>query len=516
MRTSDVPVLIVGGGAVGSVLSMELARRGIEYRCIDRMPGPSRESRAIALHARTIELMDLVDQGLSRRMLDRDLWCRGYVMHFVRAGERTEVRPGLDYTTVDSRYNCILSHNQSETEGFVRDYTRSRFGREIEYDTTFQELIQGADGITARVTHADRGGEEELIRCQYLVAADGINSRVRRGLGLSVKGKDYTGSFFQNLDIHLNGFADSREYFHYCVGTDHFLMVAPLPGGHFRLLLSDRGEAADPSLTPQQAFMRLLEQHYDGITMGDVVWHSRWETWVRLADTFREGQVFLAGDSAHVHSTTGGQGMNCCMQDAFNLGWKLALVLKGYARPDLLDTYEAERRPVAEQVIWAASSLHDIFMTHGKDIAERKQTMFEPGYTEKVVNYCSGVAYTYRDAVGRPDAVTDIDGPAIGDRAPDIDFEGGGTLFDRLRHPYFTLLGMPAGSDLAPVVEPIERRFGAVLKVAILPTSEALSRRYGPSDGRLFLVRPDGYVGFKGRADDARQLEAHLSATLTL
>jgi 2-polyprenyl-6-methoxyphenol hydroxylase-like FAD-dependent oxidoreductase len=269
--TSEVPVLIVGGGAVGSVLSMELARRGIEYRCIDRMPGPSRESRAIAMHARTVELMDLVDAELGRELRDRSLSCKGYVMHFLRDGERTEVRPGLDYTTVDSRYNCIFAHNQSVTQGVIAEYTHTRFGTSIEYNTTFHDLTQDADGVTARVTHADRGDEEELIRCQYLVAGDGINSRVRRGLGLPVKGKDYAGSFFQNLDVHLHGFTDWTDYFHYCVGTDHFLMVAPLPGGAFRLLLSDRGEAADPSLTPQQAFMRLLERHYDGITMGDVV-----------------------------------------------------------------------------------------------------------------------------------------------------------------------------------------------------------------------------------------------------
>jgi 2-polyprenyl-6-methoxyphenol hydroxylase-like FAD-dependent oxidoreductase len=512
--TTEVPVVIVGGGAVGCVLSMELARRGVEYRCIDRMPGPGRESRAIALHARTIELFDLVDRSLSQQLLDRDLWCRGYVMHFLRDGERTEVRPGLDYTVVDSRYNCILSHNQSETEGFVRDYTRSRFGRDVEYNTTFQDLSQDGSGITARVTHTDRDNEEEHIRCQYLVAADGINSRVRRGLGLSVKGKDYTGSFFQNLDIHLNGFTDWTDHFHYCVGTDHFLMIAPLPGGHFRLLLSDRGEAADPTLTPQQAFMRVLERHYDGITMGDVVWHSRWETWVRLADTFREGNVFLAGDSAHVHSTTGGQGMNCCMQDAFNLGWKLALVLKGHAKPELLDTYEAERRPVAEQVIWAASSLHDIFMTHGKDIAQRKQTMFEPGYTDKVVNYCSGVAYTYRDVAQHPGELSDFDGPAIGDRAPDVDFEGGGTLFDRLRHEYFTLLVMPDGGSSGPAAS-LEKRFGTVLKAELLPQSAALSKRYGPGDGRLFLVRPDGYVAFKARMDEVGLLDAHLGRMMT-
>src|SRR5689334_22451357 len=104
---SETPVLIVGGGAAGSVLSLELARRGIEHRCIDRAPGPARESRAIALHARTVELMDLVGGSLSRRFLDRDIKCKGYVMHFLRDGERTEVRPGLDFTTVDSRYNYV-------------------------------------------------------------------------------------------------------------------------------------------------------------------------------------------------------------------------------------------------------------------------------------------------------------------------------------------------------------------------------------------------------------------------
>jgi 2-polyprenyl-6-methoxyphenol hydroxylase-like FAD-dependent oxidoreductase len=511
---SETPVLIVGGGAVGSVLSMELARRGVEYRCIDRMPGPGRESRAIALHARTIELMDLVDPLLSRQLLDRDVWCKGYVMHFLRDGERTEVRPGLDYTTVDSRYNCILAHNQSETEGFVREYTASRFGKQTEYDTTFQDLTQDGDGITARVTHADRGDEEELIRCRYVIAADGINSRVRRGLGLSVKGQDYKGSFFQNLDIHLNGFPDWTDYFHYCVGTDHFLMVAPLPGGVFRLLLSDRGEANDPTLTPQQAFMRVLERHYDGISMGDVVWHSRWETWVRLADTFRDGNVILAGDSAHVHSTTGGQGMNCCMQDAFNLGWKLALVVKGYARPELVDSYERERRPVAEQVIWAASSLHDIFMTHGKDIAERRKTMFDPGYIQKVVNYCSGIAYTYKDVIAPAPAPGELDGPAIGDRMPDVDFEHGGTLFDRLRHKYFTLLAMPGPGSLANVIDPLRTRFGAMLEVETLPRSAALSNRYGAHDGRLFLVRPDGYLGSKARAEDAHLVQAYLEKIL--
>jgi hypothetical protein len=142
--------------------------------------------------------------------------------------------------------------------------------------------------------------------------------------------------------------------------------------------------------------------------------------------------------------------------------------------------------------------------------------MFEPGYTEKVVNACSGVAYTYRDVAPKPAALRELDGPAIGDRAPDIDFEDGGTLFDRLRHQYLTLLAMPHGDDINPAIESLARRFGAVLAVESLPKSAALSRRYGASDGRLFLVRPDGYVAFKSTAEETGLLEAHLGTLLRL
>lgn len=197
-KVSEVPVLIVVGGSAGSVLSLELARRGVKFRCIDRMSGPAKESRAIALHARTVELLDRVDGRLSGRCLDRGLWHKGYVMHFLREGERTEVRPGLDFTSVESRYDCFLSHNQSETEGFIRDRTRSEHGREVEYNTRF--------------VHSDQNDEEETIRCRYLVAADGINSRVREQLGFAVREKDYQGSAWQTPRHILSPeYQDSRR-----------------------------------------------------------------------------------------------------------------------------------------------------------------------------------------------------------------------------------------------------------------------------------------------------------------
>jgi NADPH-dependent dioxygenase len=507
------------------MLSLELARRGVEARTVDRLPRPGATSRALTVHARTLEIIERIDRGLLERFLERGIHNKGYVLHFLDAqGRRSEVRPGIDFTTLDSRYPYILVHGQSDTENYLRDYMRDELGRTIEWNTQCTGLRQDANGITATLVHRDRGDEEERVRCRYLVACDGINSRVRGWLGLAQAESDYKGTVLQNMDVVLENFPDAEDYVHYCAGTDHFIMIVKLPGGFFRLLLSDRGEAADPNVSPEQGFKRLVDRHFDGVSLGDVVWHSKWESWVRLADTYRAGNVFLAGDSAHVHSTTGGQGVNCCMQDAYNLGWKLALVVAGDARPELLDSYEAERRPIAEQVIWAASSLHEIFMGHGKDIAERAKKISDAGFLDQVVGRCSGISYTYRDYLPQADEAATMPGPALGDRAPDVDFPSGGSLFDLTRHSDFTLLVVPGsrgagdaqGRDASlEQLAALEGRFGHLVRTKRLERCPALAERYGETaDERLFLLRPDGYVGFRCGLADAAQLETLLDSIL--
>jgi NADPH-dependent dioxygenase len=520
MKTSEVPVLIVGGGAAGTTLSLELARRGVEARTVDRLPHAAETSRAIVVHARTAELLERVDKRLIAPYLERAIPNKGYVLHFVDSeGNRSEVRPGIDFTHLPGSYPYMLIHGQADTENHIRGYMSENYGYEIDWGTQCIDVTQDRDGVTATLVHGGNDSDRELVRCQYLVACDGINSRVRRTLALSQQESDYSGTVLQNMDVFLNDFPDAEDYVHYCAGTDHFIMIVKLPGGYFRLLLSDRGEAADPNITPEQGFMRLVDQHFDGVSLGELVWHSKWESWVRLADTYREGRVFLAGDSAHVHSTTGGQGMNCCMQDAFNLGWKLAFVVNGSARPELLDSYEAERRPIAEQVIWAASSLHEIFMGHGKDIAERAKKISDKAFLDAVVGRCSGISYTYRDYIDQPAETRDLPGPLIGDRVPDVDLGDGQSLFDLTRHGGFSLLGLPGTSgdieNTRNILIEIPDRYGELMQCHVLKPCAALTEAFAPDEhDRLLLVRPDGYLGFRCHTETESLLRDYLQDLL--
>ena len=514
----EVPVLIVGGGAAGTMLTLELARRGVKALTVDRLAKPSETSNAITVHARTLEILERIDKRLAERYLERGIHNKGYVLHFVdAAGRRSEVRPGIDFTTLDSRYPFILVNRQSETERYLREYASEQFGASTDWGTQCVDLAQDADGVTATL---ETDGKRRELRCRYLVGCDGINSRVRRTVAVEQEQSEYKGTVLQNLDAFLNGFPDVDDYVHYCAGTDHFVMIVKLPGGFYRMLLSDRGEAAGPDVTPEQGFMRLVDKHFDDVKLGKIVWHSKWQSFVRLAHTYRKDRVFLAGDSAHVHSTTGGQGMNCCMQDAYNLAWKLALVLQGRAPERLLDTYETERKPIAEQVIWAASSLHEIFMGHGKDIAERAAKIRDRAFLDAVVGRCSGLSYTYRDFVPKARRLTPIEGPEPGDRAPDADLGGGRALFDFTRHTNFTLLLLAATPDAAPgrteLLRHMTRRFEGLLEAHVVPPSRALASHYG-TDGRdrLFLLRPDGYVGFRCLAREEKRLEEHLTDLVT-
>lgn len=495
IKYSQVPVLVVGSGAAGTMLALELARHGIAARVVDRLAAPSKFSRAVTVHARTLEIFEQIDPQLARRYLQRGVHSPGYVMHFVDGeGRRRAVRPGLDFRTLPSRYKFLLVHSQDETEATLRNYLKEKYGSETEWGVTCTTVAQHDDYVEAVLQSVD--GSSETVRCQYLVACDGANSRIRQQLALAQEGgADYTGTVLQNLDVELLDFPDDDQWIHYCMGPAHFVMVAKMQNGFTRLLMSQPADKADVDETPHSVFSGILAQHFDGIRFGETLWHSRWASQVRLAHTYRKGNVFLAGDAAHVHSTAGGQGMNCCMQDAWNLGWKLALVLKDQAHPALLDTYESERKPIGKQVIEAASKIHELFMAGRNNGADALLELQRSGFLAELVGRVSGLAYHYRNehASGADDGM-----PCAGDRMPNLPLAGkhaGKSLYDLLRHGEFTLL-LCTNEHGAHSLPP---RRGIVVDV-LQPAPEALLP--AQAEPQLYLVRPDGYLALRCAAED--------------
>lgn len=512
MSQHITPVLVVGAGAAGSMLALELARRGIQHRVVDRLPQASSYSRAVTVHARTLEILERIDPQLVQRYLDLGIHCPGYVMHFVgQDGQRREVRPGLDFTRLQSRYPFLLLNAQNDTEALLQQYLKEKFNQAPEWGVSCGQLQLHDDSVTAELQHAD--GRSEQARFRYVVACDGAGSRIRQQLDLQQEGSDYASTVLQNLDVEIDGFPDDAQIAHYCMGPGHFVMVVKLPRGFFRLLMSQPADKADAEATPQQVFSEILAQHFDGLRFGKTHWHSRWQSHVRLAQHYRKGNVFLAGDAAHVHSTAGGQGMNCCMQDAYNLAWKLAFVLQGKAAPALLDSYENERKPIGAQVIAAASEIHELFMAGRNSTPDEVVALQRSGAMSSLVGKVSGLAYHYRPAAAAASAL-----PQAGDRAPDARVPGHPErwLYDHTRHTGFTLLvAVPAAEDTAAAnaarqsMERIAAPHAALVHAVLLAPAPAAYADAG-SGPQLYLIRPDGYVALRAPLADASRIQQWL------
>lgn len=476
-----IEVLIVGAGAAGTTLALELARQGIAARLVDRLPAPSAQSRAITVHARTLELLELTHPELAARFVQRGLRCPGYVMRYVdTAGRRQVIDPGLDFRALPSRYNYLPLHPQNQTEALLRDWLRERHGRAPEWGLECVAAQDQDAGVVVTLRHAD--GHQEAVSCRYLVACDGAGSTIRRQLDFAQEGADYAGTVLQNLDVELPNFPRDGNWVHYCMGPGHFLMVALLPGEVFRLLMSQPADAADTEATPQSVFAQVLSHHFDGLSMGRIEWHSRWASRVRLAHHYRRGNVFLAGDAAHVHSTAGGQGMNCCMHDAWNIGWKLGSVLRGEAPESLLDSYEAERKPIGGQVIAAASAMHDLFMAGKSEGPGALNSLRISGELDALIGRVSGVDYHYRRA--------EPPGPLLqpGDRLPNMPMTQ-----DHHRRWLYSMIAPRGYTRILALPGPATEALTPMGADAII-LAPAPSLLVPDGKAHAYVVRPDGYL----------------------
>lgn len=336
-------VLIVGAGPTGLMAANQLARFDINFILMDRKPGPTIESRAIAVTARSLEIyqqMGIHQEAIrgGKRIESFNLYSQGEKKIEVQVGE---IGKGL------SEFSYMLAFEQSKNEELLVSQL-TKLGKSIHWDYEFVELKEHKNSIKAITAHQ---GEKYEIQAQYLIACDGANSAVRQQLKFSFKGGTYDHKFFV-ADTSLRWDQPYNKLI-IAPGDKNFCAFLPLYGDiRYRVIGSFPREFFNKEdLTFSDIENTVIHTLGIKVEFESVNWFSTYKLHHRRADHFREGCVFLAGDSAHIHSPAGGQGMNTGLQDAYNISWKLAMVIKNYARISLVNTYDEERLPFAKWLI---------------------------------------------------------------------------------------------------------------------------------------------------------------------
>jgi 2-polyprenyl-6-methoxyphenol hydroxylase-like FAD-dependent oxidoreductase len=466
---TDSDVIVVGAGPTGLMLACELAMRGIAVRVLERRAETPNITRAFAVHARTLEILD------SRGMAE-DLLAQGVPVYEVAPA------PGavLDLRKLDTRYPMLLIVPQSGTER-VLEARANQLGVRFSWGIEVRGLTQDVDGVTVDL------GDGTAARAKYVVGCDGAHSAVRRFVGVDFVGSQYE-THILLADVKMPHPPEDGLFAR--TNAEGIVLLVPFGDGWFRAIAWDRLREQAPLDAPvtedeiRSAFVRIAGEDFG---MTEMRWSSRFLSERRQARRYRVDRVFLAGDAAHVHSPLGGQGMNTGIGDAMNLGWKLAEAVRGTAPVGLLDSYQSERHPVGTRVLRMTDAFNKLVLgTSAIRRAFRRVAVTAilalPAGRRTMGGLLSGIGIRY----SRPRGAHRL----VGTRMPDVDC-GRQRLFELLRTGRFVLLtNAPVDIDLPGV---------------------ACGVHGGPGVPAAILVRPDGYVAW---ASDTQPDQATIRTAL--
>jgi 2-polyprenyl-6-methoxyphenol hydroxylase-like FAD-dependent oxidoreductase len=550
MTGSDV--LIVGAGPTGLALAIELARREVSFRIVEREPERHVQSRATDLQSRTLEVF--YDLGVIDEVL-----ALGVQRHKVSmwVGDKKVVEVG--YEGIETPYCYSLGLEQQHTERVLEERLEQLGGR-VERHIRCATLEQDAGGVDAVLLQPD--GRWVETRFGYVVGCDGAHSAVRHAMGIGFEGRTFEESFFL-ADVKLRSHLPKDEQV--LVTSDAGMLgVLTIPGEGWVRVFGDVAPGESPELDFASC-SELISSRMGDVEIIELGWHSLFHIHSRQVARYRKRRVLLAGDAAHIHSPAGGHGMNTGIQDAYNLGWKLALVCQEHATPALLDSYHAERHPVAKALIaetdletrfgmWRNSCGQEMvlsLMALATKLTPIRQRMLAAA-TEIAVGYRDSAivaqhrgsvlhAHLTHDQAGEEPSIVDHQAFAgalqPGDRVPDVVI-GDRRLYDlqcSTRHVLLLFDGKSATSEgyahLDAIANAMKERFGVLIDThvvvlaaerpamlewdaVVLDTDGALHDRFGAGAECLYLIRPDGYLGYRAQPIDGGALECYFAGLL--
>ena len=465
----DTDVVVVGAGPTGLALACGLCAAGIRVRVLDQADGPAVTSRALGLQPRGVEVLDRL--GALGDLPERAVPVREVIVT-VEDKELARLQVGLSMERLGGRPGLIMS--QAEIEGALRERF-SALGGSVEWGRRVAGLEPDSTGVTVSLE------DGASVEAGWVVGADGAHSIVRKSMGVGFPGAPIVERFLL-ADVHAALERPRNAASVWMRGT-RLLAVFPLPGQDLWRVMApspvDGPEDPTAEVIVDYLGTRLADEA--GGAIRSVEWTSAFRIHRRLADTYRSGRVLLSGDAAHIHSPLGGQGMNTGIGDAENLAWKLTLVVAGRADDSLLDTYEAERRPIAENVLESTGGLTEIALGGSRLARLVRDRVAVPlmnrDWVQRLIaTKASQLRVTYRHGPLGARRWRRLPGLRSGDRVAD-------------RDGMYSALG-PAWAFLGPesLAEIARRRLGEVVTLR--------------GDGDAMLVRPDGHLAWRG-ADEA-------------
>jgi len=507
---SNPDILIIGAGPVGLTMANQCSRYGMSFRIIEKRAKPSKESRALAIHTRTLELLHFLDLGPT--FAKKGLPIKKFSI-FINNKKEVEIPTNR----LESPYSYVLSLDQSDTERILENNLNKK-GIRVERKKELISLRENTKGIKAILKSSK--GKKEILSPRFVIACDGAHSTVRKQLHLNFEGSQYqTRLILADLDIDWPG--KPRKDFQAYMDKNGTCAFIPLRHrGRYRFIATVSKNFNKPTL---ESIKKIVQsKNIQGIKLSNPIWITPFKIHHRIIPSLRKGNIFLLGDAAHIHSPLGGQGMNIGMQETGNLAWKLKLVLDRSVSENLLDTFNEERYPIIKTIIRTTDISTKIFFSKNVLLEKLKKIAFSiidssKMLKKKINKMLSGVIINYTSSSIVSENWKTKGGISAGERALPTSLplkKSHFQLFDLLKSEKHTLLIFTPNSN---TIKKFTKHFSKLSTIYnITKISKELTKKYGILKEGIYIIRPDGYVGFRSDFIDEKGCEHYFKTLCNL